>query len=110
MGTLNGWIAIGCLAVGTFLIRYSFLGLFGSRALPPSAVRLVQLAVPAIFAALVLPLIAIPAPGLPWTTRLPHVFAALVTGLVAWRRGGMMLPIVAGFATLYAIRFLAGTG
>ncbi|HMN81403.1 MAG TPA: AzlD domain-containing protein [Burkholderiaceae bacterium] len=108
MGTSDGWIAILCLAVGTFLLRYSFLGFLDGRTLPPAAARLVQLAVPAIFAALVIPLIAMPAADAAWTSRLPHMLAAVVTGIVAFRWGGMLLPILAGFGSLYLMRFLVG--
>ncbi len=108
MGTSDGWIAILCLAVGTFLLRYSFLGFLDGRALPPAAARLVQLAVPAIFAALVIPLIAMPVADAAWTSRLPHMLAAVVAGIVAFHRGGMLLPILAGFGSLYLMRLVVG--
>lgn len=108
MTAWHGWIAIGCLALGTFLIRYSFLGLLGDRTLPPAVARMVQFAVPAIFAALVVPLIVLPAADHSWGSRVPHLLAAVATGIVAHRRGGMLLPILAGFAVLYLVRWLAG--
>lgn len=34
-GTVDGWLAIIGLAVGTFAIRYSFIGLLAGKQLPP---------------------------------------------------------------------------
>jgi branched-subunit amino acid transport protein len=105
-GTTDGWIAIAGLAIGTFVIRYSFIGLLAGRRLPPRVERALQLAVPAIFAAIVIPLIIFSAGRVDFSTRWPHVIAAIVTGLYAWRRGGMLAPIVLGMTTLYTITYL----
>ncbi len=105
-GTPEGWIAIVGLAIGTFLIRYSFIGFFAGKRLPPKFERALQLAVPAIFAAIVVPLVVMNQSQVDLNARWPHMVAALVTGLVAWWRGGMMLPIVAGMSTLYLIEFV----
>lgn len=59
-------------------------------------------------AALVIPLIAMPVADAAWTSRLPHMLAAVVTGIVAFHRGGMLLPILAGFGSLYLMRLVVG--
>ena len=103
-GTVDGWLAIVGLAVGTFTIRYSFIGLLAGRRLPAKFDRALQLAVPAIFAALVLPLILLSSGELNLNMRWPHVVAALVTGIYAWwRRGGMLMPLLLGMATLHGL-------
>jgi branched-subunit amino acid transport protein len=101
-GTPEGWIAIAGLAIGTFLIRYSFIGLLAGKKLPAKFERALQLAVPAIFAAIVIPLVIMSNGRIDFIARWPYALAAIVTGLVAWWRGGMMIPIVAGMSTLYA--------
>ncbi len=103
-GTTEGWIAIAGLAVGTFFIRYSFIGLFAGKKLPARVERALQLAVPAIFAAIVIPFVVMASGRIDLAMRWPHIIAAIVTGLFAWWRGGMMLPIVAGMATLYGLQ------
>ena len=35
MDSSHSWIVVLGLAVGTFLIRYSFIGLFANRTMPP---------------------------------------------------------------------------
>lgn len=104
MGTLTGWIAILALAGGTFLLRHAFIGLLHGRRLPPTVARAVQLAVPAILAALVVPLVLMP-DALP-ASRLPHLLAAVVAGTWAFRRGGMLIPMAVGFAVLHAAKWL----
>ena len=102
-GTLQGWLAIAGLAIGTFAIRYSFIGLLAGKKLPPRFERALQLAVPAIFAALVLPLILLSAGEFNFQTRWPHMVAAALTGIYAWWRGGMLVSLVIGMTTLHVL-------
>ena len=106
-GTLDGWLAIVGLAVRTFAIRYSFIGLLAGKKLPQRFERALQLAVPAIFAALVVPLILLHAGEFNLNVRWPHIFAALVTGIHAWWRGGMLISLVIGMATLHGLLGIA---
>jgi branched-subunit amino acid transport protein len=106
-GTLDGWIAIVGLAIGTFAIRYSFIGLLAGKKLPPRVERALQLAVPAIFAALVIPLIIFQGVQLNWAARWPHAVAALITGMYAWQRGGMIVPLLLGMAALHALLWIS---
>ena len=106
-GTLDGWLAIIGLAVGTFAIRYSFIGLLAGKKLPQRFERALQLAVPAIFAALVVPLILLHAGEFNLNVRWPHIFAALVTGIHARWRGGMLISLVIGMATLHGLLGIA---
>jgi branched-subunit amino acid transport protein len=102
-GNGDGWIAIAGLAIGTFLIRYSFIGLLAGKKLPPRFERALQLAVPAIFAALVVPLVIMVGSSANLDQRWPHLVAAIVTGIYAWWRGGMFVSLVVGMGTLHAI-------
>ncbi len=105
-GTVDGWLAIIGLAIGTFAIRYSFIGLLAGKKLPPRFERALQLAVPAIFAALVVPLILFQGNQLNLTMRWPHAVAAIITGIYAWWRGGMLLSLAIGMASLHALLWL----
>ena len=106
-GILDGWLAIIGLAVGTFAIRYSFIGLLAGKKLPQRFERALQLAVPAIFAALVVPLILLHAGEFNLNIRWPHILAALVTGIHAWWRGGMLISLVIGMAMLHGLLGIA---
>jgi branched-subunit amino acid transport protein len=105
-GHADGWIAIAGLAIGTFLIRYSFIGLLAGKKLPPRFERALQLAVPAIFAALVVPLVIMLGSVANLDQRWPHAVAAIVTGIYAGWRGGMFVPLVVGMGTLHALFLL----
>ena len=102
-GTVDGWLAIIGLAIGTFAIRYSFIGLLAGKKLPPRFERALQLAVPAIFAALVLPLILFQDNQLNLALRWPHAVAAIITGVYAWWHGGMLISLLIGMASLHAL-------
>ena len=53
LSTYESWAVVLGLAVGTFLIRYSFIGLFADRDMPAWLDRALKLMVPGIFAAIV---------------------------------------------------------
>ena len=73
-------------------IRCRSSGLSPVEAAAADFERALQLArcYPTIFAALVLPLILFHAGSLNLAMRWPHVVAALLTGIYAWWRGGMI--------------------
>jgi len=94
------WALIGCMAVGTFLIRFSFLGLVGDRPLAAWLLRLLRYTPVAVIPAIVAPLVAFPAAtgGETDPVRLAAAVAALAVG--AWRRD-VILAVAAGALVLY---------
>ena len=94
------WAVIVVLTIGTFLIRFSFLGLVGARHLPDWALRLLRYVPVAVMPALVTPMVLWPAAtdGVPDPARLLAALAALLVGAL---RRSMMGAIAAGMATLY---------
>ena len=105
--TAEVWGIIAALAAGTFLIRFSFLGLIGNRPMPPLVLRLLRYTPVAVLPGLVAPLVLWPAAtgGAPDPVRLVAAVVALAVGL--WTRQ-VIWAIVAGFAALYAGLFVAG--
>lgn len=105
--TAQIWGIIAALAVGTFLIRFSFLGLIGSRRMPDIVLRLLRYTPVAVLPGLVAPLVLWPAAtgGQPDAVRLVAAAVALAVGL--WTRQ-VIWAIVAGFAALYAGLVVAG--
>ena len=55
------WTIILLLGAGTFLIRFSFLGLIGDRRIPPYFLRLLRYTPVAVIPGLVAPLVVWPA-------------------------------------------------
>ncbi len=95
------WTIIVLLGVGTYLIRFSFLGIIGSRPLPPLVLRLLRYTPVAIIPGLVAPLVLWPAAtdGQPDPARL---LAAAVTLAVGWWTRGFFPAMAAGAVALLA--------
>lgn len=106
MSDLTIWIIIVVLGIGTFLIRFSFLGALGNRELPPIVLRLLRYTPVAVLPALVAPLVVWPAAtgGQPDPARLAA--AAVTVAVGAWTKS-VLAAIVAGAAALFGmIQFL----
>lgn len=96
------WIVILSIAVGTFLIRFSFLGLIGERPLPAWTLRHLRYAPVAVIPGLLAPLVLWPQAtgGETDPARLLAAFATLVVGV--WSKS-MLGAIVAGAVVLYSL-------
>ncbi len=94
------WAVILGLGTLTFLIRFSFLGLVGDRALPGWAMRLLRYVPVAVLPALVAPLTVWPAAtgGFPDPARL--IAAGVALGVGALTRS-VLGAIFSGLAVLY---------
>jgi branched-subunit amino acid transport protein len=102
--TTTFWIVTICLGIGTFLIRFSFLGLLGGRKLPDWALLHLRYTGVAVFPALVTPLVLWPdaTGGVPDPIRIVAALAAFLVGL----KGSVIGAIVTGMGTLYLLQFL----
>ena len=101
------WAIILGLGVGTFLIRFSFLGLIGDRALPPFVLRLLRYTAVAVIPGLVAPLVVWPAAtgGEPDAARLAAAMVTLAVGVIF---RNVLMAIFCGAGALYAVQALAG--
>jgi branched-subunit amino acid transport protein len=101
------WGAILGVGIGTYLIRFSFIGLMGGREFPGWAMRLLRFVPVAVMPAIAAPLVVWPAAtgGAPDPARMLAALVAL--GVGAWRRDALW-AILAGMAALYAGLWLFG--
>lgn len=101
------WAIILALGAGTFLLRFSFLGLLGDRPLPPWLLRLLRFTPVAVFPAIIAPLVVFPAAtgGEP---DLPRLAAATVAMALAITLKSVLASLAGGAATLYALIWLTG--
>ena len=95
------WVAILGVGIGTYLIRFSFIGLMCGREFPGWAMRLLRFVPVAVMPAIAAPLVVWPAAtgGAPDPARMVAALVAL--GVGAWRRDALS-AILAGMAALYA--------
>jgi len=96
----DAWIVTLGLGAATFLIRFSFLGMIGNRALPPLAERMLRYVPVAVLPALVAPLVVWPAAtdGAP---DAPRLIAAVVALAIGASSRSVLGAIFGGMAALY---------
>ncbi len=105
--TWTVWIVIVGLGIGTYLIRFSFLGLIGGRELPEWFLRHLRYVAVAVMPALITPLVIWPdaTQGEPDPSRLIAAVAAFVVGI---RFNSVIGAILAGMVALYGMQYLLG--
>jgi branched-subunit amino acid transport protein len=101
------WIVIAGLAVGSFGLRFVFLGLIGNRPMPPWVLRHLRYTAVAVIPALVAPMAVWPAAthGAPDPARMAAAAVTLLTGLMT---RNVLAAILAGAVTLYGLLYLLG--
>lgn len=99
------WAIIILLALGTFALRFSFLGLVGRRQMPDWALRLLRYTPMAVIPGLMAPRIFLPAEGAtgPDPVLLAAVTVTLALGL--WRRNAVW-AMLGGAVTLAALTWI----
>ncbi|MBC9247805.1 AzlD domain-containing protein [Paracoccus sp. 11-3] len=102
---LQIWIVIVILGIGTFLLRWSFLGSLGNREIPEWALRMLRYTPVAVLPALVAPLVTWPAAtgGEPDPARLSAAAATLIVGILT---RNVIAAIIAGAGTLALMLYL----
>lgn len=99
------WTVILGLGLGSFVIRFAFLGVVGDRQLPPWLLRHLRYTAVSILPALVAPLVLWPdaTGGTPDPARLA---AAAVTFATGYLTRNVAVAIVCGAGTLYALLYV----
>ncbi len=99
------WVLMGVAAAGTWMIRLSFIALFGRVAVIPDMVmRILKLIPAAVLAAIVAPALTHSAGSLDLGTD--RFFAGVLAALVAWRTKNVLATIGACMATLWILQAL----
>ncbi|MGH1454637.1 MAG: AzlD domain-containing protein [Paracoccaceae bacterium] len=101
------WTVIVLLGLGSYGLRFVFLGLIGNRAMPEWVLRHLRYTAVAVLPALVAPLVLWPSAtgGDPDTARL---LAAAVTLVVGYITRNVLAAIGLGAVTLYSMLWLLG--
>ncbi len=100
------WTVVVLLGIGTYLIRFSALGLIGGRSLPGWMQRGLRFTAVAVLPGLVAPAVLWPAAtdGAPDPARLTAALATLAAGALT---RSALWAIAAGGTTFYAVGWLA---
>lgn len=103
---LKIWLTIVLLGIGTYLVRFSFIGIIGDRPLPPWALRLLRYVPVAVMPGLVAPLVVWP-PATGGEPDAARILAASMALLIGGVTRSVLGSIFAGMVTLYlALAFL----
>lgn len=99
------WTVILGLGIGSYLLRFTFIGLVGDRPIPEWLLRHLRYTAVAILPALVAPQILWPAAtdGTPDPARLAAACVTLAVGLIT---RNVFAAVLTGAATLYALLYL----
>lgn len=99
--TAEIWTIIALMGIGTFVIRFSFLGLIGDRPMPPFVLRLLRFTPVAVLPGMVAPLVLWPGAtdGQFDPVRMLAAIATVVVGI--WTRN-VLWGIIAGAVALYS--------
>lgn len=99
------WAIIVALGVGTFAIRFSFLGLLGDRELPPSMLRYLRYTPVAVIPALMAPLLAWPS-DTGGSVEPIRLLAAAVTIAIGVMTKNIIIALAAGAGAYFALAAL----
>ncbi len=107
LGAAQSWLIVLGLAVGSFLIRYSFIGFFANREMPLWLARSLQLMVPGIFAAIVFSGVVMVGGQVAGLTQWPrYVAAGLALIAAAATQGNMLVTVITGMVALHGLPWL----
>lgn len=94
------WLVIVLLGIGTYLIRFSFLGLIGDRPLHPFVQKLLRFVPVAVMPGLVAPMVVWPS-ATGGAADLPRLLAAAAALAAGAYSKSVIWAILAGLVTLY---------
>ena len=100
------WLIMIALALGTFLIRISFIILFSNREVHPLIVRALRFVPASVLSALVLPQILTRNNSLRISLTNPQLIAGIIAALIAWRTKNVLFTILSGMVVLWVLQVL----
>lgn len=107
METSTIWTVIILLGLGSYALRFLFIGIVGDRPMPDWLLRHLRYTAVAIIPGLVAPLVVWPgATG--GEIDLPRLSAAIATLFVGWMTRNVIAAITGGAITLYLMLYLFG--
>lgn len=101
------WLTMIAIGITTFVIRFSFIYLFGRMEIPELARRALRFVPPAVLSAIIFPELLIPGGVFDISLGNGRLLAGVLAALVAWRTKNVVLTILVGMAALYLLNVLS---
>ena len=108
MSAASIWLLFLAIGLGTFLLRFLFIYLFGKIEMPLWLSRALRFVPAAALAALVFPALTHPAGHLDLSIHNFRLLAGLGGAIVAWRTRNVLLTILVGMALLWILEAAFG--
>ncbi len=106
---MNGWklwLLFIVLALGTFVLRYSFIYFFGKFNVPDWFQRALRFVPASVLAALVFPALFYPNGTFDFSLNNIHLLAGIGGGLVAWRTKNVLWTIIVGMGLFWVLQLM----
>ena len=108
MSSTSIWLLFVAIGLGTFLLRFIFIYLFGKIEMPDWLGRALRFVPAAALAALVFPALTHPSGHLDLSLHNFRLLAGLGGAVVAWRTRNVLLTILVGMALLWILQMVFG--
>jgi branched-subunit amino acid transport protein len=100
------WLVVIAIGVLTYLIRLSFIVLFGRMRVPGLVQRGLRFVPVAVLTAIIVPELVFPEGHLDLSLQNPRLLAGVLAALVAWRTRNTLLAIGLGMVALWSLQGL----
>lgn len=94
------------ISVGTFLLRFSFIFLYGRLSLPAWLHRAMRFVPAAVLSALIFPALLIQNGELSLSVENDRLLAGIVAMIIAWRTKNLLATIAAGLGVFWLLTAL----
>ena len=108
MSATSLWLLFIAIGLGTFLLRFLFIYLFGRISMPVWLGRALRFVPAAALAALVFPALTHPTGHLDLSLNNFRLLAGLGGAIVAWKTRNVLLTILVGMALLWILQLTFG--
>lgn len=94
------------IGIATFLIRLSFIFLFGKFEIPPWLRRALKYIPPAVLSAIIFPDLFIRSNAIDISLTNPRLIAGVLAVITAWKTKNILLTITIGMVSLWILQIL----
>ena len=102
------WLIMIVAGLITYLLRLSFIQLFGLIKFPPRVISALRYVPAAVFSAIIFPELLMPGGTLTLSWKNSHLLAGLLAVLIAWKTRNVVWTILSGMLALLALQYLLG--
>jgi branched-subunit amino acid transport protein len=108
MSATSLWLLFVAIGLGTFMLRFLFIYLFGKIAMPNWLSRALRFVPAAALTALVFPALTHPAGHIDLSLHNLRLLAGLGGAIVAWKTRNVLLTILVGMILLWLLEVAFG--